>query len=52
LTYNISSTNITVIHVEENRKCIRVIDVLGRDIKPKPNIPFIKIYDDGTVEKN
>jgi hypothetical protein len=51
LTYNISSTNITVIHVEENRKCIRVIDVLGRDIKPKPNIPFIKIYDDGTVEK-
>jgi hypothetical protein len=51
LTYNISSTNITVIHVEENRKCIRVIDELGRDIKPKTNIPFIKIYDDGTVEK-
>ena len=24
---------------------------LGRESKPQKNIPFIKIYDDGTVEK-
>jgi hypothetical protein len=52
LTYNISPTNITDINIEGNRKCIRVIDVLGRDIKPQTNTPLIEIYDDGTVKKN
>ena len=51
LTYNISPTNITDINIEGNRKCIRVIDVLGRDIKPQTNTPLIEIYDDGTVKK-
>ena len=50
LTYNISPTNITDINVEENRKCIRVIDVLGRETK-QTNQPLFYIYDDGTVEK-
>tara|TARA_B110001469_G_C9440656_1_gene223227 strand:- start:81 stop:611 length:531 start_codon:yes stop_codon:yes gene_type:complete len=51
LTYNISPTNITDINIEGNRKCIRVIDVLGRDIKSQTNTPLIEIYDDGTVKK-
>ena len=32
-------------------KVIKIVDVLGRDIKPETNTPFIQIYDDGTVEK-
>ena len=34
-----------------NKKLIKTIDFLGRDIKPKPNVPFIEIYDDGSFEK-
>ena len=34
-----------------NRKLERVIDLLGREINPKPNNVFIEIYDDGTVSK-
>ena len=30
---------------------MKTIDFLGREIRPKPNIPFIEIYDDGSVEK-
>ena len=34
-----------------NRKIKKTVDILGRETKPQPNIPFIEIYDDGTVEK-
>jgi Leucine-rich repeat (LRR) protein len=37
--------------VLKERKVLKVIDVLGKQTKPQTNIPFIKIYDDGTVEK-
>jgi hypothetical protein len=34
-----------------NRKREKIIDILGRDINPERNKPFIEIYNDGTVEK-
>jgi len=35
-----------------NRKLIKIIDLLGRDIiYPKKNTPYIEIYDDGTSQK-
>ena len=34
-----------------NRKLEKVVDVIGREINPQPNLIFIEIYDDGTVEK-
>ena len=33
------------------RKLIKIIDFLGREITPKPNIPFIEMYDNGSFEK-
>jgi len=33
------------------RKLIKVLDVFGRSITPKPNMPLLYIYDDGTTEK-
>ena len=46
---NVTSTfNISI---NPNRKLQKTVDMLGRDIKPKANTPFIEIYDDGTVEK-
>ena len=39
------------IPINPNRKLEKVVDILGRDIKPQTNTPFIEIYDDGTVEK-
>jgi regulation of enolase protein 1 (concanavalin A-like superfamily) len=39
------------IPVNPNRKLEKVVDILGKETKPKTNIPFIEIYDDGTVEK-
>ena len=47
--------NVIVSAVEEistnNKELTKVTDLLGREIKPKINRSFIKIYDDGTVEK-
>lgn len=34
-----------------NRKLEKTIGILGREVKPTTNSPFIEIYDDGTVEK-
>ena len=34
-----------------NRKLERIVDLLGREIKPQPNTLFIEIYDDGTITK-
>jgi len=39
------------IPINPNRKLQKVVDILGKETKPKTNIPFIEIYDDGTVEK-
>lgn len=44
----LNSTNISV---KKNKKLIKTFDFLGREIKPKPNIPLIKIYDDGSIER-
>ena len=37
--------------VTNNKKLIRVIDIHGKIISPKPNIPLIYIYSDGSREK-
>ena len=46
---NITST--FNIPINPNRTLQKTVDILGRETKPKANIPFIEIYDDGTVEK-
>ena len=46
---NCFPTNIS--GVTNNKKLIRVIDIHGRAINPKPNIPLIYIYSDGSKEK-
>ena len=39
------------IPINPNRKLEKVVDILGKETKPKTNTPLIEIYDDGTVEK-
>jgi len=39
------------IPINPERKLEKTVDLLGKETKPKTNIPFIEIYDDGTVEK-
>ena len=39
------------IPINPNKKLEKVVDILGKQTKPQTNIPFIEIYDDGTVEK-
>jgi hypothetical protein len=34
-----------------NKELTKITDLLGREIKPEINTPFIKIYNDGTVEQ-
>ena len=48
---NIISSTKDIVLENKNKKLIRVVDVLGRDSKPKNNTPLFYIYDDGTVEK-
>ena len=48
------STNCNTTEIEyynSQRKLLKVMDVLGRSVTPKPNIPLMYIYDDGSVEK-
>ena len=44
-------TTIAELPINEKRKLLKIVDVLGRAIAPKKNIPLFYIYDDGTVEK-
>ena len=46
---NITST--FNIPINPNRKLQKTVDLLGKESKPQKNIPFVEIYDDGTVEK-
>ena len=46
-----NTTGIAAITSVTNKKLIRIIDVLGKEIKAIKNIPLFYIYDDGTVEK-
>jgi hypothetical protein len=39
------------IPINSNRELEKVVDILGREINPQKNKPFIEIYNDGTVEK-
>ncbi len=47
---NVSFNNETFFSTT-NKKIDKTIDILGREILPKTNTPFIEMYDDGTVEK-
>ena len=47
---NITST-FNIPTPSSNRKLEKVVDILGRETKPKQNTPFIEIYDDGSTEK-
>ena len=46
---NVTST--FKIPINPNKKLKKTVDLLGKESKPQKNIPFIEIYDDGTVEK-
>nr|AOE13771.1 BNR repeat domain protein [uncultured bacterium] len=48
------STNCNTTEIEDynsQRKLIKVLDVFGRSVTPKPNMTLFYIYSDGTVEK-
>jgi len=38
--------------VVDNKRLVKVVDILGRESKILKNQPLLYIYDDGTVEKN
>jgi len=44
-------TTISNLVMEENRKLIQIVDILGREVIPSQNIILFYIYNDGTVEK-
>jgi len=44
-------TAITEVPDTENRKLLKIVDVLGRDTPFKKNTPLFYLYDDGTVER-
>ena len=46
-----SVTSIGEINLSNNKKLLKVIDVLGRNANGDKNKPLFYIYDDGTVEK-
>ena len=53
-TWTSFSTNCSVSGIDDklpNKRLLKVVDIFGRTIFPKPNIPLLYIFDDGTVEK-
>ena len=47
----LQATAITELPNTENRKLLKMIDVLGRNTPFRKNTPLFYLYDDGTVEK-
>ena len=54
-TWTSFSSNCSVSGIDDNKgqrkELIKVIDIFGREITPKPNTPLLYIFDDGSVEK-
>ena len=53
-TWTSFSTNCGVSGIKENKshkRLLKVVDIFGRSISPKYNIPLFYIFDDGSVEK-
>ena len=53
-TWTSFSTNCGASGIENtlpNKRLLKVIDIFGRRISPRPNIPLLYIFDDGTIEK-
>ena len=48
---NIISTTKDIVLENPNKKLLKIVDVLGREVLPTSNTPLFYIYDDGTVEK-
>ena len=46
-----STLNSSGIVIERNKKLIKTLDFLGREIIPMPNTPYIELYDDGSFKK-
>ena len=46
-----TDTTTAVAQLHKPKQLLRIVDVLGRESKPKPNVPLFYIYTDGTVEK-
>ena len=44
-------SNTLFLENKNDRKVLKTIDFLGKNINPEKSKPFIEIYDDGTVEK-
>ncbi|MGY8989811.1 MAG: zinc metalloprotease [Flavobacteriales bacterium] len=52
LTQQICGNSVSVESITiQNKKLVRMIDLLGREVKKIRNTPLFYIYDDGTVEK-
>ena len=48
---NFTSTELSEILNYSNKRLIKLVDVLGREVKDQRDIPLFYIYNDGTVEK-
>lgn len=49
---SINITNsINSLSIEENKKVIRVINLIGQEVEFTPNTPLIFLYDDGSAER-
>ncbi len=49
---NITASSIMELpNANPNRKLIKTVDMQGKEIKPRENIPYIEVYDDGTTIK-
>ena len=50
ITSNIP-TNLPDLFIEGNRKVVKIVDILGREVYTSNNIILFYLYDDGTLEK-
>jgi hypothetical protein len=51
LEVTISNEPTNIYEYNTTRKLIKTINLLGQEIKPQKNQPYIEIFDDGSVEK-
>jgi len=51
ILYNDTINSLYPSNIRLNKKVIKTVDFLGREINPNVRLPLIQIYDDGSIEK-
>lgn len=49
--FSVNCNSTSVQYFSSNKKLVKILDIFGRSVSPKPSMTLFYIFDDGTVQK-